>query len=149
MVGDLGPTGLPFVNVHNGCATGGSALVTVYNALVSGAHDVGLVVGFDKHPRGAFSPRPADWSLPDWYGTAGLMVTTQFFGMKIRRYMHDHQVPVQTLALVANKAFRNGARNENAWRRSELSVDDILGARMVSDPLTQYMLCSPGEGPRR
>jgi acetyl-CoA C-acetyltransferase len=146
MVADLGATGLAFLNVHNGCATGGSALVSVHNALVSGACDVGLVVGFDKHPRGAFAERPEDWSLPAWYGTAGLMVTTQFFGMKIRRYMHDHAIEPTTLAKVANKAFRNAENNANAWRRQALSEDEILNARMVSDPLTQYMLCSPGEG---
>jgi acetyl-CoA acetyltransferase len=74
------------------------------------------------------------------------MVTTQFFGMKIQRYMHDHEIPADTLAQVASKAFRNAAANPNAWRRDPLSVEQILGARMVSDPLTQYMLCSPGEG---
>jgi acetyl-CoA C-acetyltransferase len=146
MVADLGPTGIPFINVENGCATGGSALVAAHQALESGAHQVGLVVGFDKHPRGAFQADPADWSLPAWYGRAGLMVTTQFFGMKIRRYMHDYGIPAETLARVAEKAFRNGAANSNAWRRTALTADQILGSPMVNDPLTQYMLCSPGEG---
>src|SRR5260221_640311 len=40
----------------------------------------------------------------------------------------------------------SAAANPNAWRRDPLSVEQILDARMVSDPLTQYMLCSPGEG---
>jgi acetyl-CoA acetyltransferase len=146
LVAELGPTGVPFVNVHNGCATGGSALLTACHALQAGAYDVALVVGFDKHPRGAFAERPEDWSLPGWYGRAGLMVTTQFFGMKIQRYMHDHDIPADTLARAASKAFRNAALNENAWRRDPLSVAQIRDARMVSDPLTQYMLCSPGEG---
>jgi acetyl-CoA acetyltransferase len=74
------------------------------------------------------------------------MLTTQFFAMKIRRYMHDHGVSGPTLARVAAKAFRNGSMNPNAWRRTPLSEDDIAGAPMVSDPLTQYMFCSPGEG---
>lgn len=146
MVGDLGLTGLPFVNVKNGCATGGSALVSAYRALEAGAHEIGVVVGFDKHPRGAFVNDPADWSLPAWYGTDGLMVTTQFFGMKIQRYMHDHAIPERTLGQVAVKAFANGARNPNAWRRTPLSFADVMGARMLSHPLTQYMLCSPGAG---
>lgn len=38
------------------------------------------------------------------------MVTTQFFAMKIQRYMHDHGVTARTLALVAEKAYANGAR---------------------------------------
>ena len=50
------------------------------------------------------------------------------------------------LAKVAAKAFRNGARNPNAWRRTALSEDQILDAPMIADPLTQYMFCSPAEG---
>ena len=97
MVTELGPIGLPFTNVRNGCATGGSALVSAVRTLESGAYDVGLVVGFDKHPRGAFQNDPADWSLPDWYGEDGLMVTTQFFGAKLQRYMHDFDISRETL----------------------------------------------------
>ncbi len=146
LVADLGLTGLPFVTVKNGCATGASALVSACNAIGSGMADVALAVGFDKHPRGAFDPRPADWGLAESYGADGLMVTTQFFGMKINRYMHDHGISARTLALVAEKAYRNGSRNPNAWRRRPLSAEEILGADMVNDPLTRFMFCSPGEG---
>ena len=45
------------------------------------------------------------------------MLTTQFFGMKIQRYMHEHGITANTLAKVAAKAFRNGSLNDNAWRR--------------------------------
>ncbi|HEV7686657.1 MAG TPA: thiolase family protein [Acidimicrobiia bacterium] len=146
MVADLGLTGLQFVNVSNGCATGGSALVSAYNAIRAGAGDLGVVVGFDKHPPGAFGSDPAAYGLGAWYGETGLMVTTQFFAMKIQRYMHDHGITGAALARVAAKAFRNGARNPNAWRRKPLSEEDILAAPMIAHPLTQYMFCSPGEG---
>ncbi|MBV9417456.1 MAG: thiolase family protein [Solirubrobacterales bacterium] len=142
----LGLTGVPFINVKNGCATGGSALTTANAMLVSGAADVALVVGFDKHPRGAFNPLPEDWGIGSWYGETGLMLTTQFFALKIRRYMEEHGITESTLAKVAAKAFANGARNENAWRRTPLSEQEILSSRMVNHPLTQYMFCSPGEG---
>jgi acetyl-CoA acetyltransferase len=146
MVADLGLTGVPFINVANGCATGGSALTTAYAMLSSGAVELALVVGFDKHPRGAFNPLPADWGLGDWYGEQGLMLTTQFFAIKIQRYMHEHGISAATLAKVASKAFRNGAANPNAWRREPLSEEEIAASRMVSPPLRQYMFCSPGEG---
>jgi len=142
----LGLTGVPFINVKNGCATGGTALTTAHAMLVSGAAEVALVVGFDKHPRGAFNPLPEDWGIGSWYGQTGLMLTTQFFALKIQRYMADYGISDSTLAKVAAKAFANGARNPNAWRRTPLSEDEILGARMVNHPLTQYMFCSPGEG---
>lgn len=146
LVSDLGLTGIPFTNVKNGCATGGSALASAVNAIRSGAADVALAVGFDKHPRGAFDPRPEDWGLPAGYGEAGLMVTTQFFAMKISRYMQEHGITDRTLARVAAKALRNGSLNPNAWRREPLSEEAVLAAPMVNDPLTQYMFCSPGEG---
>lgn len=146
LVSDLGLTGIPFTNVKNGCATGGSALASAVNAIRSGAADVALAVGFDKHPRGAFDPRPEEWGLPPGYGEAGLMVTTQFFAMKISRYMQEHGITDRTLARVAAKALRNGSLNPNAWRREPLSEGTVLAAPMVNDPLTQYMFCSPGEG---
>jgi acetyl-CoA C-acetyltransferase len=142
----LGLTGVPFINVRNGCATGGSALATAHAMLASGAAEIALVVGFDKHPPGAFNPRPEDWGLGSWYGETGLMLTTQFFAMKIQRYMAEHGISASTLAKVASKAFDNGARNPNAWRRRPLSEEEVLGSKMLNPPLTQYMFCSPGEG---
>jgi acetyl-CoA C-acetyltransferase len=142
----LGLTGVPFINVRNGCATGGSALATAHAMLVAGAAETALVVGFDKHPPGAFNPLPEDWGLDAWYGETGLMLTTQFFAMKIQRYMTEHGITESTLAKVAAKAFANGASNPNAWRRRPLSEDDVLASKMVNHPLTQYMFCSPGEG---
>jgi len=146
MVADLGLTGLPFVNVSNGCATGGSALTMAVRTIESGAAEVALAVGFDKHPRGAFSIRPAEMSLPDWYGDVGLMLTTQFFAMKIQRYAAEHGISASTLAKVAVKAFDNARLNEYAWRREPVSEEAVLAAPMVSDPLTKYMFCSPAEG---
>ena len=125
---------------------GAARSISSYNAIRSGAADIVVAVGFDKHPRGAFDPEPARYGIGDWYGQTGMMLTTQFFGMKIQRYMHDHGVSREVLAKVAAKAFRNGAKNANAWRRTPLSEDQILEAPMIADPLTQYMFCSPAEG---
>jgi acetyl-CoA acetyltransferase len=146
MVSELGLTGLPFINVANGCATGGSAMFGAYSAIKSGEFDLGIAIGFDKHPRGAFDPKPAEWGLPDWYGETGLMLTTQFFAMKIQRYMAMHGITNTTLAAVAEKAFANGVLADHAWRREPVDAETILASTMVSDPLTKFMFCSPAEG---
>ena len=146
MVAELGLTGIPFINVANGCATGGSAMFGAYSTIKSGEFDLGLAVGFDKHPRGSFSPLPRDWGLPDWYGETGLMLTTQFFAMKIQRYMSMHGITPRTLGAVAEKAFANGVLADHAWRREPVDLDTIMTSAMVSDPLTKFMFCSPGEG---
>ncbi|MEM1103783.1 MAG: thiolase family protein [Pseudomonadota bacterium] len=146
MLPRLGLTGVQFINVANGCATGGSSLLSGYWAIKSGEFDLGLVVGFDKHPRGAFNAQPRDVGLPDWYGETGMMLTTQFFAMKIRRYMEEFGVSTHALALVAEKAFENGSKTPHAWRRTPVDVETIATSQMVNDPLTKFMFCSPAEG---
>ncbi|ALG60391.1 MULTISPECIES: thiolase family protein [Citromicrobium] len=146
MVERLGLTGVQFINVRNGCAAGGSALFSAQMAIKSGDFDLGIAVGFDKHPRGAFDAKPAEYGLPDWYGEAGYMVTTQFFAMKIMRYMELHGISRDSLGRVAEKAFRNGAHAPHAWRREPVDLETILQAPMISDPYSKYMFCSPAEG---
>jgi acetyl-CoA acetyltransferase len=142
----FGLTGIPFMNVTNGCATGGSALLSGCAAIQSGQFDLGVVVGFDKHDRGAFNADPEQMGLPRWYGETGLMLTTQFFGMKIMRYMKLHGISQTTLGRVAEKAFANGAVTPHSWRKNPVDLATILNAPCVSDPLTKYMFCSPAEG---
>ena len=146
MVNELGLTSLPFTNVANGCATGGSALSAASQAIASGMYDLALAVGFDKHPRGAFNAKPSDYGLPEWYGQTGMMLTTQFFALKIQRYMQLHGISRETLGRVAVKAFRNGTVTPHAWRRSEIDLDTVMNAPMINDPLTKYMFCAPAEG---
>ncbi len=147
MVGQLGPTGIPFINVLNGCATGTASLITARNMISAGMGDLGLVVGFDKHPRGAFAaPDVTTWGVGRWYGELGMFINPQFFGLKAQRYMHEHQIPVETLAAVAEKAFLNGELNPNAWRRKPMAREQILNSRLINDPLRQFMVCSPSEG---
>ncbi len=146
MVNELGLTSLPFINVSNGCATGGSAVASAQQAVASGMYDLALAVGFDKHPRGAFNAKPSDYGLPEWYGQTGMMLTTQFFALKIQRYMQLHGISRTTLGRVAEKAFRNGAVTPHAWRRSEIDLETIMNAPMINDPLTKFMFCSPAEG---
>lgn len=146
LVNELGLTGLQFINVSNGCATGGSALLSAYTAIKSGEYDIGMAVGFDKHPRGAFNPDPKASGLEPWYGDTGLMLTTQFFGMKIQKYMYEHGISNETLGKISQKAFHNGSLNPNAWRNQEVDLDTILDSDMLAHPLTKFMFCSPSEG---
>lgn len=149
MVSMLGLTGLQFVNVNNGCATGGTALSQACAMIQAGMYDVGIAIGFDKHPRGAFASNepvhPTDGGS-DWYGGSGMAINPQFFSIKINRYMEQHGISHQTLAKVAAKATRNGSMNPMAWRQKAFTEDEVLQSQMLAYPLTQYMFCSPGEG---
>ncbi len=146
VIGLLGLTGIPFMDVYNGCATAATALQMTAEAIGSGRYDLGVAVGMDKHQPGALTSDPVYYGAPPWYGEAGYFLTTKFFGMKINRYMHDHGISHETLARVAAKGYRNGALNPNAFRRKPIAEEDILASRMLNYPLTQYMFCAPNEG---
>ncbi|MFC7672365.1 thiolase family protein [Mycolicibacterium sp. GCM10028919] len=146
IVGMVGLTGIPFTNVFNACATAASSMKACADGIRLGGYDIGIAVGLDKHPRGAFTEDPALVGMPRWYAENGQYLTTQFFGMKANRYLHDHGISHRTLAKVAAKNFRNGALNPNAFRRKPMSEDDILNSAMLNYPLTQYMFCAPDEG---
>lgn len=142
----VGLTGIPFTDVFNACATAASATQLCADTIRLGKYDIGIAVGMDKHPRGAFTDDPAKLALPQWYAENGQFVTTKFFGIKANRYIHDHGISQATLAKVAAKNFRNGALNPNAFRRKPIPEDQILNSPMLNYPLTQYMFCAPDEG---
>jgi acetyl-CoA acetyltransferase len=66
--------------------------------------------------------------------------------MKVQRYLFEHDLDPGVLSAIAAKAYRNGALNPNAWRRTPMTVEQIAESPMVSPPLTKYMFCSPAEG---
>jgi acetyl-CoA C-acetyltransferase len=142
----VGLTGIPFTNVFNACATAATATQVCADTIRLGKYDVGIAIGMDKHPRGAFTDDPAKLALPAWYAENGQFVTTKFFGMKANRYIQEHGISQATLAKVAAKNFRNGSLNPNAFRRKPISEEDILASPVLNYPLTQYMFCAPDEG---
>lgn len=144
----LGLTGVPFTTLYNGCATGGNLLLTTANGITAGAGELGIAIGLDKHPRGAFSVGDSleAIGLGQWYGETGLALNPQFFAMKTKRYMYDYGITEDCLNRTAVKAFKNGSLNPDAWRRKALSYEEIANSRMVCDPLRQYHFCSPSEG---
>ncbi len=116
----VGLTGIPFTNVFNACATSASAIEQTADGIRSGKYDIGIAVGTDKHPRGAFTADPAMLGLPAWYAENGQFVTTKFFGMKANRYAIDHNISHETLARVAAKTIATAAstRRPSAARSS-------------------------------
>ncbi|BDX31058.1 acetyl-CoA acetyltransferase [Mycobacterium antarcticum] len=142
----VGLTGITFTNVFNACATSASAIQQTADTIRLGKYDIGIAIGLDKHPRGAFTDDPAKLALPQWYAENGQFVTTKFFGMKANRYLHDHGISEETLAKVAAKNFRNGALNPNAFRRKPISEADIMASPVLNYPLRQFMFCAPDEG---
>ncbi|MGW0659839.1 thiolase family protein [Streptodolium elevatio] len=67
-------------------------------------------------------------------------------GLLTQRYLHDSGSTREQLGQIAVTARANAARNPDAVYRTPMTLDDYLGARMISDPLCLYDCDVPVDG---
>jgi acetyl-CoA acetyltransferase len=142
VLGALGLTGVPIVDVEAGCASGGAALMLAGGAIRSGQYDCVLVFGIEKMPRGIIRSS----FFEPWREEAGLAATPAYFALRAQRLMRESGVTKDQLAQVVVKNRSHGVDNPNAMFRGEVTAEEVLGSRVVCEPLHLWMLCSPNEG---
>jgi acetyl-CoA acetyltransferase len=142
VLGALGLTGTPIVDVEAGCASGGAALMLAAGAIRAGQYDTVLVFGIEKMPKGIIRSS----FFEPWREEAGLAATPAYFALRAQRLMRESGVTKEHLAQVVVKNRANGVDNPNAMFRKPTTVDEVLASRVVCEPLHLHMLCSPNEG---
>jgi acetyl-CoA acetyltransferase len=142
VLGALGMTGAPIVDVEAGCASGAAALMLGRAAIAAGQYDTVVVFGVEKMPRGIIRSSFFD----PWQEEAGLAATPAYFALRAQRFMCSSGVTRQHLAEVVVKNRRHGASNPDAMFRGEVEAADVLASPVVCEPLHLWMLCSPNEG---
>lgn len=142
VLGALGLTGVPIVNVEAGCASGGAALMLAAHAIANGQYDTVLVFGMEKMPKGIIRSS----FFEPWREEGGLAVTPAYFALRAQRVMRESGVTKEHLARVCVKNRANGADNPNAMYQKPTTAEDVLASRVVCEPLHLHMLCSPNEG---
>jgi len=142
VLGALGRTGIPIVDVEAGCASGGAALMLAGGAIRAGQYDCALVFGIEKMPRGIIRSS----FFEPWREEAGLAATPAYFALRAQRLMRESGVTKDQLAEVVVKNRAHGVDNPNAMFRSEVTAEQVLASRVVCEPLHVWMLCSPNEG---
>lgn len=143
IVKDLGIGGVPVLNVDNACSGGASALHLAWKDVCDGRQEIALVVGVDKLTQFGGGTLPLVAEDPE---VQRGMVMPALYAMRARRYMHERGVAPSLLAQVSVKARRHGANNPYAQIRKLTTVDEVLAARMIADPLTLLQCCPTGDG---
>ncbi|WP_175779506.1 thiolase family protein [Burkholderia anthina] len=162
---------IPVVNIENACATSASAFQQAFSMIQLGAYDVVLVAGFeklyseDKHRtfsvfQGAVDVESMDQvlasiakNIADTGSSADLegagksrSLFMDIYASMARDYAKQTGATARHFAMVSAKNSRHGSLNPKAQFRDVLTVDEVLAAPMVVDPLTRPM-CSPiGDG---
>ena len=76
----------------------------------------------------------------------GLPMPIGYYAMIAARHMHQYGTTSEQLAEIAVAARKWAQMNPKAWRRGPLTVDDVLGSRMISYPLHSLDCCLVTDG---
>lgn len=166
-----GLLGVPMVNVENACASASTAFHLAVGAVASGSVDVALAVGAEKMThedkarsfaaigtavdllqlddlkrwtRGGSAGSPLPEEAEDDGGKRSFFMDV--YAANTRAYMRATGATAEDFAEVAVKSHEHAALNPKAQYRSPVTAEEVLAARVVSDPLT-LLMCSPiGDG---
>jgi acetyl-CoA acetyltransferase len=142
VLGRLALTGPPIVDVEAGCASGGAALQLAAGAIRAGQFDTVLVFGIEKMGKGMIRSSFFD----PWFEQAGLAATPAYFALRAQRLLRESGLTKHDLAEVVVKNRAHGVENPNAMFRKPVTAQEVLGSRLIAEPLHLFMMCSPNEG---
>ena len=148
IVEEMGSTGIPVYNLSAGCAAGGNAFNIGYTLVASGLHDIVLVVGGEKMPKGFIQTSGVEEETdPEYLRQRCVgMPGPAFWAMLCRRRMKEHGTTEEQLARIAVKSHQVAKHNPNARFRKEFTLEEVLASPMVSDPLRLYEICPVSDG---
>ncbi len=151
---EIGLTGIPVVNIDNASASGSSAFRQACFDVSSGRYDVAIAVGVGKFGKtlrldgGAGKPEPgtAEYHQQRVGRMRGSLPPVGSFAMRARRRMHEYGSTIEQLAAVAVKNRQHASLNPYAQMRKPQTLEDVMNARMIADPLTIPHCCPVGDG---
>ena len=168
---ELGIGRIPVINVENACATSSTAFNQACAMVTLGACDVALAVGFEKlfhedkmRSFAAFdgavdteNPEGLLGALNILAARAGEQVDTEnagktrsifmdIYSLLAKAHMKTYGTTREQIAGVTAKNSFHGSLNPRAQFQQAMTVEEVLAAREIIDPLTLPM-CSPiGDG---
>jgi len=157
--------GTAILNVENACASSASAINIGCMAVASGMADVVLVVGAEKllqtRKERTYAMLGGAVDLAERIDVRHLLhsvvlkglddgdatVTDQspfmaMYAERTKAYMERTGAIEADIGLVTVKNRRHAALNPNAQFREPVSLEQVLGSRMIADPL-RLLMCSP------
>jgi len=162
---------IPVINVENACASASTALHQACAMVTAGIYDVVLALGVEKlycedkrKTFGAFSGAVDVEALADIMAmlkksaeSGGASAASAGAGEKrsmfmdiyaaaARMHMERYGTTARHFAAISAKNSYHGSMNPRAQFQDVMSIEDVLAAPMVAEPLTRPM-CSPiGDG---
>lgn len=141
---------IPVTRVENFCASGTEAFRGAVYAVASGACDIALALGAEKLKDTGYGGLPSRTRgvNSDMYGATGSAPGS--FAQLASAYRAKHGKSKEelkaALAQISAKSHANGAINPKAHLQKEVSVETIMAAPMIAEPLGLYDCCGVSDG---
>jgi acetyl-CoA acyltransferase len=142
----IGQTGIPALNVSNACATGSTAFREAYLGVASGMYDVTMAVGVEQMGKMGLLGGGARSGGESVEGILGSGLMPAVFGQAGVEHMRKYGTTIEQFAKVSVKNHKHSVHNPLSQYQVEVSLEDVLKARMVAYPNTLYMCCPTGDG---
>ncbi|QHE84614.1 acetyl-CoA acetyltransferase [Hydrogenophaga sp. BPS33] len=142
--------GIPVSRVENMCATGTEALRGAAYAVASGAADIALAIGAEKLKDTGYGGLPPTYKgtfndlwMPLGSAPAGFAQLADGYRT---RYGISREELKRAIARVSWKSHQNGVLSPKAHLRKSVTMEQILGAPMIADPLGLFDCCGVSDG---
>jgi acetyl-CoA acetyltransferase len=151
----LGLTGIPVYNVNNNCSTGSTALFLGKQLVSGGIADCVLALGFEKMEKGSLGVKYTDRVNPMDQHVNTMMklrgfetspIAPQIFGNAGREHMERYGTKPEQFAKIGLKNHRHSVNNPYSQFQDEYTLEEILAAPMVHEPLTKLQCCPTSDG---
>ncbi|HEX7480554.1 MAG TPA: lipid-transfer protein [Polyangiales bacterium] len=152
---ELGITGIPIYNVNNNCSTGSTALFLAKQLVEGGLCECALALGFEKMEKGSLGLKYTDRTNPldkhfglmvELRGFVGAPPAAQLFGNAGREYAEKYGAKPEHFARIGWKNHKHSVNNPYSQFQDEYSLDEIMNAKMVYEPMTKLQCCPTSDG---
>ncbi len=141
---------IPVTRVENFCTSGTEAIRGACYAVASGACDIALALGCEKLKDTGFGGLPdlgtGEESRFYYPNLTAPGMFAQIANAYFAKYGLSREEGKRVLARISWKSHQNGAMNPRAHLRSTPSMDIIINAPIISDPLGLFDCCGVSDG---
>ena len=141
---------IPVTRVENYCASGTEAFRGAVYAVASGAADIALALGVEKLKDTGYGGLPQrgrgvlnNMTWPNLSAPGLFAQLAAAYRAKHGSTQHDLK---RAMAHISVKSHDNGARNPKAHLRNKITVETVLNAPVVAEPLGLYDCCGVSDG---
>lgn len=141
---------IPVTRVENFCASGTEAFRGAVYAVASGAADIALALGVEKLKDTGYGglPQRGRGTLNNmiWPNLSAPGLFAQLGAAYRAKHGASRDDLKRAMAHISVKSHDNASRNPKAHLRNRITMDAVLGAPMVAEPLGLYDCCGVSDG---